>query len=135
MHTQGVRLSPTHKAFGQGLRKKAVYVFGEWASDARPANWTVNGFQLSVSFRVGGPACTLSAIEASKMFCGIKQGYAEISGLGWRFVPGIRHNTTSVISGLETNCALRSGKRFGGGVLFFSRRDGRKKILEGTGSK
>ena len=91
-----------------------------------------NVFQLSVSFRVGGPACTLSAIEASKMFCGIKQGYAEISGLGWRFVPGIRHNTTSVISGLETNCALRLGKRFGG---VFSRRDGRKKILEGTRSK
>lgn len=42
MHTQGVRLSPTHKAFGQGLRKKAGYVSGEWASDARPANWTVN---------------------------------------------------------------------------------------------
>lgn len=81
---------------------------------------------------MGGPACTLSAIEASKMFCGIKQGYAEISGLGWRFVPGIRHNTTSVISGLETNCALRSGKRFGG---VFHGGDGRKKILEGTGSK
>ena len=90
-------------------------------------------FSCRSAFRVGGPACTLSAIEASKMFCGIKQGYAEISGLGWRFVPGIRHNTTSVISGLETNCALRSGKRFGGGV--FSRRDGRKKILEGTRSR
>ena len=56
--------------------------------------WDVPSLQLLVSCRVGWPACTRSAIEASKMFCGIKQGYAEISSLGWGFVPGIRYNTT-----------------------------------------
>ena len=41
MHTQGVRLSPTHKAFGQGLKKKSSIRVSGVASDARPANWTV----------------------------------------------------------------------------------------------
>ena len=93
------------------------------------------GFQLSVSCRVGGPACTLSAIEASKMFCGIRQGHAEISGLGWRIkiVPGNRHNTTSVvISELVALKQLRAegqAKGWGGFFYFTEGREGKKRYL------
>ena len=78
------------QASHQGLaRAEAVYVFAQRQADATPPPgiWTAalddSEVKLLVECRVGWPACTLSAIQASKIVCGHEPGNSDISGLGF----------------------------------------------------